>query len=262
MLALTETGAEFSSLTRLFKQQVSALFADVQLQGDPVSLPACPNAAGHGMRSDHIYLVKGGMLNTSYKQKHLATRDEGDLILPDAGGQQDPVVHAADAPVLLVGYDANKLMQELLTSASLTRRWMRLVMVQQALWVRLLAAQTDIDTIATPGFAYFQPGDIILQQGDPADAVFSLFEGDADVLVNDVKVGSINEGEILGAMAVLTESARSATVRANSRCSVVKVPRDQFESLIRTNPAMIHKLLADMALQIQKMNEKVVSLNS
>ena len=109
---------------------------------------------------------------------------------------------------------------------------------------------------------YFEPGDVIIRQGEPADYVFSLFEGQADVLVDDVVVGHVSEGEVLGAIALLTHSPRSATVRAKHRCSVVKVPKHQFKNLIRTNPGMIHSLLTDMARQITDLNNQVVQLSA
>lgn len=261
MLSLTETDKGFSSLSRLYKEQASHLFADIQLSGEGLSLPPCDNAFHHGMDTNRTYLVKGGMLGSRCQGKRLITWDEGDLILPDAGGRLDEISYYADNSVLLVGYDTLQLMTELLSSNESMRRWLRLVMLQQALVMRLLAAHQEADTPATPGFVYFQPGDVIIHQNDEADSVYSLFEGSAEVLVNNVVVGQIQEGEILGALAVLTEAKRSATVRAKTRCSVVKVPRDQFKTLIRTNPSMIHRLLVDMAAQIQHMNQQVVALS-
>jgi CRP/FNR family cyclic AMP-dependent transcriptional regulator len=82
--------------------------------------------------------------------------------------------------------------------------------------------------------------------------------GLADVLVDDVPVGIISPGEIFGAMAALTHADRSATVRARSRCSVVKVPTSQFTDLIKSNPATIHALLTDMANSIVSLNEQLV----
>lgn len=261
MLSLTDTDSSFSTLSRLYKEQTSSLFADITLQGSPLSLPPCDNAFHYGMESSRTYLVKGGMLGSRCQKKRLITWDEGDLILPDAGGRMDEVSYYADSSVLLMGYDTLALMTELLSRSELMRRWLKLLMLQQALIMRLLAAHQEADTPATPGFVYFQPGDVIIRQGDEADSVFSLFEGEAEVLVDRVVVGQIREGEILGALAVLTESKRSATVRAKTRCSVVKVPRDQFQTLIRSNPSMIHRLLVDMAQQIQKMNQQVVALS-
>jgi hypothetical protein len=262
MLSLAETGSSFSSLLHLYKQHVSDLFAAIELQGEMLSLPPCDNTFHHGMNANRVYLIKGGMLGTRCQNRRPVTWDEGDLILPDAGGHLDEISYYADASVLLLGFDTLLLMTELLADSKKMRQWLRLLMLQQTLLLRLLAAHSDSDTKTTPGFIYFQPGDIIIHQGDEADAAFSLFEGSADVLVNGIVVGEIQEGEILGAMAVLTESRRSATVRAKTRCSVVKVPSDQFKTLIRSNPGMIHKLLVDMAMQIQKLNQQVVALSS
>src|SRR5690606_31096904 len=58
MLSLTETDSGFSSLSRLYKEQASNLFAEVTLQGEVLSLPPCDNAFHYGMDASRIYLVK------------------------------------------------------------------------------------------------------------------------------------------------------------------------------------------------------------
>jgi CRP/FNR family cyclic AMP-dependent transcriptional regulator len=124
--------------------------------------------------------------------------------------------------------------------------------------LRLTAMHTQVDVVTTPGFAVYEPGEIIITQGERAQYVFHMTAGLADVLVDDVPVGIISPGEIFGAMAALTHADRSATVRARSRCSVVKVPTSQFTDLIKSNPATIHALLTDMANSIVSLNEQLV----
>ena len=80
------------------------------------------------------------------------------------------------------------------------------------------------------------------------------------LLVDDVNVGRIGDGEIFGAMAALTQADRSATVRAKTTCSIVKVPKEQFTELIKSNPATIHSLLIDMANSIVNLNEQLIGL--
>lgn len=260
MLALTETDSTFASMSHLYKQQVASLFQDLPLAGTAFSLSACDDAAEQGMDINRTWLVTNGLLSCRCQDKRLITWDEGDLVLPDAGGMLDRITYFVDGTVELLGFDTLALMQTLLATPALMRRWLRIIMLEQALIKRLLAAHLDPEATAKPGFVHFQPGDIIIEQNDSADSVFSLFEGNCEVLVNNIVVGEIKEGEIIGALAVLTETPRSATVRAKTRCSVVKVPREQFSLLIRSNPAMIQRLLTDMASQIQKMNAQVVSL--
>ena len=126
--------------------------------------------------------------------------------------------------------------------------------------LRIAAVYVPDEAAATPGFEDYEAGDIIIRQGERADFVFTMSSGVAEVLVEDVTVGRIGEGEIFGAMAALTHADRSATVRAKTACSVVKVPKEQFTELIKSNPATIHSLLIDMANSIVNLNEQLVGL--
>ncbi|MDF1781622.1 MAG: cyclic nucleotide-binding domain-containing protein [Alcanivoracaceae bacterium] len=262
MISLAEPTAGFSALTRQYKRLVSELLSKIDLPEESLQLNPTENGFRDGMHPGKTYLVKGGMLTVRCQDRKIFTWDEGDLIFPDAAPDApDTLKYSSENAVLLTGFDTLELVRAVLSNDDAARIWTRLLMTQQGLLVRLIAARADEETQTTPGFAYFMPGDVIISQGDSADYVFSLFEGNAEVLVDDIAVGEVNEGEVLGALAVLTHSPRSATVRAKSRCSVVKVPKDQFKNLIRTNPTMIHGLLTDMANQIKKLNAHVVELS-
>ncbi|MDF1821672.1 MAG: cyclic nucleotide-binding domain-containing protein [Alcanivoracaceae bacterium] len=262
MIPLVETPASFSSLSRQYKRLANELLDKIDLDADTLQLPASKNAYKNGMDPGRVYLVKGGMLHMACMGRRLFTWDEGDLVLPDAAPEStDALLFSTDSPALLASYDTLELVRAILANDDCARLWTRLLMTQQGIMTRLLAAVTEEQPTTTPGFAYYQPGDVIIQQGDPADYVFSLFEGSADVLVDDVTVGEVGEGEVLGALALLTNSPRSATVRAKTRCSVVKVPKTQFKHLIRSNPTMIHGLMTDMANQIKKLNTQIVQLS-
>ena len=261
MIPLVEVSSGFSPLAKQFKRLSQELLSQLDINGSSTELPACKNALKHGIVPGRTYTVKTGMVHVICQGRKLFTYDEGDLILPDpAPDSSDALIYSCDSPALLTGYDTLELVRAALARESSAKIWTRLLMTQQGTLMRLLAARTEEETNTTPGFAYYQKGDEIIRQGDPADYVFSLFEGSADVLVDNVVVGQVQEGEVLGALAVLTQAPRSATVRARTRCSVVKVPNDQFKTLIRSNPTMIHGLLTDMANQIKKLNAQVVNL--
>ena len=151
-------------------------------------------------------------------------------------------------------------MAEVLSRPATTKLWTRLLVTYTGMMLRLTAMQTQVDLRTTPGFGIYEPGDVIIAQGERAQYVFHMTAGLADVLVDDTPVGIISPGEIFGAMAALTHAHRTATVRARSRCSVVKVPTSQFTDLIKSNPATIHALLTDMANSIVSLNEQLVRL--
>jgi CRP-like cAMP-binding protein len=151
-------------------------------------------------------------------------------------------------------------MHRVLNEPNATRLWTRMLVTYAGMMARITAANAIDDAVATPGYEVYEPGDIIIRQGERADYVFNMSSGTAEVLVDDITVGRIGDGEIFGAMAALTHADRSATVRAKTSCSVVKVPKEQFTQLIKSNPATIHSLLVDMANSIVNLNEQLVGL--
>ncbi len=265
MLPQAEVDASFQALSRQYRKLVDEIVAKTGVEGQKLSLNNTRDAFAAGLNPQRIYRVDSGTLAVVYDRKQLFTLEAGELILPDAGLQASAASavlnYEAEGLVELSGFDTLSFMQAVYGDRETSRAWTRMLMTQQALLIRCIASISDRETQTTPGFQYFNPGEVIIQQGDRAEYVFSLFEGEAEVLVDNVVVGGINEGEIIGALAVLTEQTRSATVRAKKRCAVVKVPRDQFATLIRTNPTMIHSLLVDMAKHIMRLNKQVVDLS-
>jgi len=263
MLAKAELSPDFFILNQQYKKLVAALLDLIDIPSIPLEIEATENAVLPGLEGDKIYFVDSGSLNARYRDKSVYLLDEGDLILPDIAGTNNTEVavsFSTESGASLAGYPALEFMRRVFDDHAAVKLWTRLLITHQGLMLRLTAAMTDEDTHTTPGFEIFNPGDIIINQGERADFVFNLTEGQAEVVVDGVTVASIDEGEIFGAMAVLTNADRSATVMAKTRCSVVKVPKEQFSDLIRSNPSTIHSLLTDMASSIVNLNEQLVGL--
>lgn len=263
MLANAELSQDFFILNQQYKRLVAALLEVLDVPGTALEIRATDNAIMEGMDTDQIYYVDSGSLTVRYRDRAVYLLDDGDLLLPDVTGSSDPesmVVFSSENGAALKGYSALDFMHKVFSDPSAMKLWTRMLITLSGMQVRLTAALTDEDTHATPGFEIYNPGDVIIRQGDRADFVFNLSEGTAEVVVDGVTVGAIEEGEIFGAMAVLTNADRTATVLAKSRCSVVKVPKEQFSDLIKSNPATIHSLLADMANSITNLNEQLVGL--
>jgi hypothetical protein len=263
MLAHAELAQDFSNLNQQFKKLVEALLEAVGMPGIPVEVGATPQGNFRGFDGSQFYVVRSGSLAARYQGKAVHTLEEGDILLPDIAGsvnEDSTVYYGSEAGAVLDSYPALEFMRRVLGDPVSTKLWTRLLVTYAGLMLRMAAANAVEDTAATPGFEVYEPGDIIIRQGDRADYVFNMSSGVAEVLVDDVPVGRIGEGEIFGAMAALTHADRSATVRARTTCSVVKVPKEQFTELIKSNPATIHSLLIDMANSIVNLNEQLVGL--
>ncbi len=263
MLANAELAQDFFILNQQYKRLVGALLEMIDIPTIPLEIEATDNAILRGLEGDKIYFLESGSLTARYRDKAVFLLDDGDLVLPDIVGSKDheiAVSYSSENGASLSGYPALEFMRRVFNDNNATKLWTPILITHAGMHLRLTAALTDEDTHATPGFEIYTPGDIIIRQGDKADFVFNLSEGTAEVVVDGVTVGAIEEGEIFGAMAVLTNADRTATVMAKTRCSVVKVPKEQFADLIKSNPSTIHSLLIDMANSIVNLNEQLVGL--
>ena len=263
MLATSELSQDFSILGQQYKKLISALLEVVNMPAIPVEV--APTASGNfrGFDGNQFYVVERGAICARYQGKTVFLLEEGDILLPDIAGTGDEsaaVFYGSDSGARLGSYPALEFMRRVFTDQAATKLWTRLLVTYSGLMLRITAGSLQELTDATPGFEVYEAGDIIIQQGERADFVFNMSAGVAEVVVDDVIVGRIGEGEIFGAMAALTHADRSATVRAKTTCSVVKVPKEQFTELIKRNPSTIHSLLIDMANSIVNLNEQLVSL--
>ena len=254
---------DFATLAEQFKALVRELLDAVEMP--PTSLQVEPTPGGNfrGFDGGQFYVVHGGSITARYQNKTVYVLDEGDILLPDIAGTGDEAIavfYGSDAGATLHSYPALDFMQRVFDDPKATRLCTRLLITYAGMMLRITAVNTCADIESTPGFEEYEPGAIIIQQGERADYVFNMTAGVAEVLVDDVTVGRIGDGEIFGAMAALTHADRSATVRARTACSVVKVPKEQFTELIKSNPATIHSLLVDMANSIVNLNEQLVGL--
>jgi len=254
---------DFQTLGELYRSLVAALLETVNLP--PVVLDVDPSPGGdfRGFDSSRFYAVVSGSIRAVYQGRTIYTLEPGDMLLPDITGTGEPdfaVTYNSESGARLHSYPALEFMSRVFDDSAAVRLWTRLLVTYAGLMVRITAASVPEDAVATPGYEAFEPGDIIIRQGDRADYVFYMTSGLAEVVVDGVTVGSIGDGEIFGAMAALTQADRSATVRAKTACSVVKVPKEQFTELIKNNPATIHGLLVDMANSIVNLNEQLVGM--
>ena len=125
-----------------------------------------------------------------------------------------------------------------------------------------LAQMSRDEEQPVPDITKYKSGDVIITEGEDGDSVFTLLSGEAIALVDGVEVGRIFEDEIFGALGPLTNRPRTATVKALKSCSVLSLPKDNFEQLVASRPHTVLKLIEDMASKIEALNNKLVSINS
>jgi CRP/FNR family cyclic AMP-dependent transcriptional regulator len=264
MLANAELAQDFTFLNQQYKNLVEALLEVINIPFIPLDIESTPSGNFRGFDGGKLYVIESGSLSARYQNRTIYILEEGDILLPDITGTSDhdsTVYFGSETGAALQSFPALEFMRRVFDDPEGVKIWTRLLITYSGLMLRIAASRTREDAQPTPGFELFEAGETIISQGDRADYVFNLSSGVAEVSVDGVTVGRIAEGEIFGAMAALTQADRSATVKAQTKCSVVKVPKEQFTDLIKNNPGTIHSLLVDMANSIVNLNEQLVGLS-
>jgi NADH dehydrogenase len=90
---------------------------------------------------------------------------------------------------------------------------------------------------------YFEPGQVVFREGDRGDQLYVVTEGEVDVLRTipgrgEQPVRRLGPGDCFGEIALVSDGARSATVRAVSPTSVLAVDRDAFQAMFASLPPL------------------------
>jgi CRP/FNR family cyclic AMP-dependent transcriptional regulator len=101
----------------------------------------------------------------------------------------------------------------------------------------------------------FKPGDVIFSEGEAGDRMYVVQTGEVDILAGQTVVDTAVAGDIFGEMALIDTSARSATARAKTDCSLIPVDQKRFTFLIQQTPFFSIHVMRILADRIRKFNK-------
>lgn len=96
--------------------------------------------------------------------------------------------------------------------------------LERELSARIMRAGTKPDILS------LEPGETLVNQGDPGDSIFLLLDGVLDVVVDGEKLAEVGPGAILGERAVLEGGTRTATLRAVTPVKAAKAAATQIDT--------------------------------
>jgi hypothetical protein len=99
----------------------------------------------------------------------------------------------------------------------------------------------------------FEPGDMVITQGDAGSSLYMLASGSVKAFVRNaagqqVQVGELTEGAFFGEMSILTGKPRSATIIAATRCELLELDRPTLDSIVAAHPHVM-KVLEEFCAQ-------------
>lgn len=102
----------------------------------------------------------------------------------------------------------------------------------------------------------YSAGEALFYQGDIGDAAYVILSGKAEVLINTAggpfKIAEVEQNSIVGEIAILCNTPRTATVRTSTPLEALRIRKDDFLKLLADFPEMaveIMRVLADRLTQ-------------
>lgn len=257
MFLNVKVSAETEQLVQKLKQYSVALLKEFEVDSAPIILEGVDNLYDL-YDQDRFFVVNEGVIHFSSNGQILCSFDEGDLVgVTNSFGMPFPTL-CTDEYVELVPIERDRFLKFIYSDPKRMHLWSHFLICQNSFLSNQLAEQSKALVKPNAGFINFKPGEVMIKQGDVADMVYTIVEGQADVLVDGTRVGEVHEDEVFGAMAVFTGEPRSATVVARTPCSVIAVPKHDFVSLIEAQPKAAVNLIESLAQKIMAMNQQLI----
>jgi CRP-like cAMP-binding protein len=100
----------------------------------------------------------------------------------------------------------------------------------------------------------FAAGETVFVEGEPGYTMYVVMEGHVEIRVGEKTLEVVGPGSVVGEMALIDLSPRSATAIAQDDCTLVPVDDLQFLSLIVRRPRFALSVMEIMANRLRHMD--------
>lgn len=102
----------------------------------------------------------------------------------------------------------------------------------------------------------YQEGQNLFLQGEVGDAAYVIISGEAHVVVDtdngEIIVAKLGHNEFIGEISILCDVPRTATVRAASELSALKIKKEHFVGLVSQVPELGIEVMRELASRLSK----------
>jgi CRP-like cAMP-binding protein len=82
-------------------------------------------------------------------------------------------------------------------------------------------------------------GDTLIEEGQQVDGLYVVLSGEVAVSKGGQQLARLREGDLFGEMSLLQKTPATATVAATRHTSLMRLPREDFDTLILTHPQIL-----------------------
>lgn len=128
------------------------------------------------------------------------------------------------------------------------------------MFARIEPSKLKLLAFTSERLAYARGQDLCVQ-GDDGDSAFIIIDGTAEVIVSTPKgplsVAAMKKNDVVGEIAILCDVPRTATVRATSDLTALRISKDLFFRLVMEFPQMAVEIMRVLA---QRLNTTTAQL--
>lgn len=118
----------------------------------------------------------------------------------------------------------------------------------------------------TSEWLHFKPGQVLFRQGDVGDAAYIITQGIAEIIVNtpegEISLANRGQNDIVGEIAIMCDVPRTATIRATTDLSTLKITKEVFFQLLRGSPEMALEIIRALAMRLEVTTQQLSDANA
>ncbi len=108
----------------------------------------------------------------------------------------------------------------------------------------------------------FEPGDEVVKESDVGDSMYIIKEGRIKIAKKAgdgamVDLAELGAGECFGEMSLFDDESRSASAYAVTRCTLLRIARDDLVDVIAEYPFIAVELLKIFVKRLRKANNRI-----
>ena len=100
-------------------------------------------------------------------------------------------------------------------------------------------------------------GDLLIEEGQKDEAIHILVDGHMEAVARTaggdwVTLQLLREGDMVGEMGFIDGVEHSASLRALGNCELIRLERDSFEELLKTDPELTYKVMRAIVREVHR----------
>lgn len=102
----------------------------------------------------------------------------------------------------------------------------------------------------------YPAGHVIFKEGEPGKEMYVVSSGAVELRLGERRLEAIEPGGILGEMALVDSSPRSATAVAATDCELVAIDEKRFQFLLQRVPFFAIEVMRVMAQRLRRLSRE------